>query len=425
MGNLKKYNIRHIGRNIWILLMILILVFLLTLSILSGLLGGFSKTDKNIISIDTNDASLGINNGDESVPDMLVKDKDVSWETNTSVDLFREFYTNDDGMITVTSVDGENVIAPGTSNQYEFSIKNTGSIPLEYVLNLNSLFSIDEYDLPFEVRLRKGDNWIFGDDKSWVDKSELVTFEDSEILDVNNSVLYVFEWQWPYEANVEDEIALSDLNDTLLGNMAIDQDIVFELDIRVESTIDSSYVPTTDKNEFNLLPFVYLGIAVIVGLKLIWLVFWRTPVYVTGFVPEMFGHYLKIGRKKSDILSDGRFVFKRIYVGKHKFYLDDNKQKYELRLKRKSKLDGIEFKKEKDLLTIFIGRKVQAIELYMLPLSNALNIREDNWAAIDSKCNVITQLGVIKPDENGYNVTLGGLSVDKHKSLRIVDVTGK
>ena len=150
MGNLKEYNIRHIGRNIWILLMILILVFLLTLSILSGLLGGFSKTDKNIISIDTNDASLGINNGDESVPDMLVKDKDVSWETNSFVDLFREFYTNDDGMITVTSVDGEKVIAPGTSNQYEFSIKNTGSIPLEYVLNLNSLFSIDEYDLPFE-----------------------------------------------------------------------------------------------------------------------------------------------------------------------------------------------------------------------------------------------------------------------------------
>lgn len=425
MGNSKKYNIRHFGRNIWILVMVLILVFLLSLSILSGLLGGYSKSDKNIIPINTDNVSLGINDDDELMPDMLVEDKDVSWETNTSVDLFREFYTNDDGMITVSSEDGEKVIAPGTSNQYEFSIKNNGSIPLEYVLNLDSMFSIDEYDLPFEVRLRKGDEWLIGDDNSWADRSELERLEDKDTVDVNNSVLYVFEWQWPYEAEAQDEIALRDLNDTLLGNMAISQDVEFRLNIRVESTIDPSYVPNKDKNDnSHLLPLIFLGLAILVGLKLIWIVFWRTPIYVTGFVPGMVGNQLKIGRKKSDILSDGRFIFKRIYVGKHKLYLGDNEQPYKLKLKRKSKLEGIEFKKEKELFTILIGRKVQAIELYTLPLAEALCIREDDWAAIDSKCNVITPLGVRKPDDNGFNVTPGGLSVDKHKNLKIIDKTG-
>lgn len=421
MSDNKKYNVRHTGRNIWILVLLLILIILLTWAYLSGLLGNFTGRDRNTINI-ANSSAVMNSDDDENTSDVLIESEDISWETNTSINLFREFYTNEDGAITVLSEDEDKVIAPGTSNEYEFTIKNTGYAPIDYILTLDSIFALEDYDLPMVVRLHKGSEWLIGNENEWVAVSELSEYTDSDSLDINNSAIYVFEWQWPYEVGEQEELILNDLNDTLLGNTAINRDVEFTLNIKVDSTVNPAYIADEAGNRASILPLILLAIGLIAGFGIIWIIIWRTPVYVTGFVPGMADHKIKIGNKETEILDSNRFIFNRIYTGKHKIFFDDQEQEYKFRLHRKSKLDGIEFKIEKDLVTVSIGYKVQAIELYMAAVTNTLMIRPDDWAAIDKKCNVITPLGIKKP-EDGYNVTPGGLSIDKHKNLNVIDAS--
>ncbi len=422
MSNNKKYNVRHTGRNIWIIVLILILIILLTWAYLSGLLGSFIDGDRNTINIA--DSSSAMNqNQNHGTPDVLIESEDIRWETDTSINLFREFYTNEDGSITVLSGDDYKVIAPGTSNEYEFTIKNTGSSPVDYVLTLDSIFTLENHDLPMVVRLHKGDEWLIGSEDEWVAVSDLTEVTDSDSLDVNYSNIYVFEWQWPFECGEQEELILNNLNDTLLGNASVNSEVEFTLNIKVDSSVNLAFEEAeTGSDKLPILPLVLFALGLITGCGFIWLIVWRTPVYVTGFVPGMAGHKIKIGNKEEDILVSTRFIFNRIYTGKHKIFFDDKAQEYKFKLHRKSKLDGIEIEIEKDLVTVSIGRKVQAIELYMTAMPNTLIIRTDDWAAIDKKCNVITPLGIKKPDD-GYNITPGGLSIDKHKNLSVIDAS--
>ncbi len=77
---------------------------------------------------------------------------------------------------------------------------------------------------------------------------------------------------------------------------------------------------------------------------------------------------------------------------------------------------GIAFENKDDLLVITVGRKVRAIELYLLP---TLEVRQDEWAAIDKDHNVIPPAGVKEPDEDEENTTPGGLHIDKNGELNV------
>lgn len=421
MSKNEKYNVRHTGRNIWILVLLLILIILLTWAYLSGLMGNFISGDRNTINIADSSSSAMNPDQNQRALDVLIESEDISWETDTSINLFREFYTNEDGSITVLSGDDDKVIAPGTSNEYEFTIKNTGSEPIEYVLSLGSIFVLEDYDLPIVVRLHKGDEWLIGSENEWVAVSDLADFTDSDTLDVNRSNIYVFEWQWPFECGEREELILNNLNDTLLGNTSVNSEVEFTLNINVDSTVNPAYAEAvTDSNKSPVLPLVLFALGVIAGCGFIWIIIWRTPVYVTGFVPGMAGHKVKVGNKEERIFISSRFIFNRIYTGKHKLYFDGKEQEYKFKLHRKFNLNGIEIEIEKDLVTVSVGRKVQAIELYMTAMPNTLMIRTDDWAAIDKKCNVITPFGIKEPVD-GYNVTPGGLSIDKHKNLSVID----
>lgn len=157
---------------------------------------------------------------------------------------------------------------------------------------------------------------------------------------------------------------------------------------------------------------------------LLLLLFWRRPVYVTGFVPAV--GELQLDRKKDELRPDGRFVFPKVYMGKRSLTLDQ--REYRIKLKRKRKLDqqdqqekqeklmGIAFENKDDLLMIYIGKKVKAIELYLLP---DLTVRQNEWAAIDKDHNVITPAGVKEPDDNKENTTPGGLHIDKDGELDV------
>ncbi len=421
--NRSKQNIRRTGRNIWIAVGILAILVIITLALIAAYLSGLSDRDRHIIPLFYEGEreivrKKGLSYIEvEGSPELVAEDEDARWEVNTSVDLFKNAYANDRGEITVESADGGKVIAPGTGHAYEFSLKNTGNVSLDYALRLGSVFSLSNRELPVRVRLRSGDRWVPGEGDGWIHPDELSDVEETGTVDVNQYVTYTFEWQWPYESGVDDVQILNDLNDTVIGNTAVKQEVTFRLDIQVEATTTPGKAAVDREGKeilksltlWNVLTWVvFPGI----GLLILLLLFWRTPVYVTGFLPGV--GELSLGRKKDTLAPDGRFVFPKVYMGKRKLTLGQSE--YRIRLKRKRKLPGIAFEQKDDLPVITLGRRVRAVELYLLP---TLAVRQEQWAAIDKDHNVITPMGVKEPDENKENTTPGGLHISKNGSLEI------
>ncbi len=422
-NNGSKQNIRRTGRNIWIVVLVLVIILMITLALMGTLLKDVSGKDWNIIPLFYEGDREIVQEGAlsyirvEETPEMLAQDDQVRWETNTMVDLFKAAYANDRGEITVESGDGEKVIAPGTSNHYEFSLKNTGNISMDYTMTLGSAFTFANRQLPIEIRLRSGGRWILGGDDAWTQPDELKQIRESGTVPVNQYITYTFEWRWLFESGADDTLLLSDLNDTVLGNAAVEQKVEFQLDIAVQSTVTAGAVPSSPRGEELLTPLTLWNIlcwvvfpGLLLGIGLILLIFWRAPVYVTGFLPGV--GELKLGRKKDTLRPDGRFVFPKVYMGKHSLTLGPAKSR--IKLKRRRKLPGLAFESKDGLLVIFIGRRVRAIELYLLP---ELTVRQDAWAAIDKDHNVITLAGVKAPDEDKENTTPGGLHIRKNGEL--------
>ena len=417
-NNGSKQSTRHTGRNIWIVVLILAIILIITLALMGAFLSGLSGREGNIIPLffgeSQEDGAGSIRKGDS--PELVIEDGQASWEVDTSVDLFKATYANSQGEVTVKSAHGEKIIAPGTTNSYEFSLKNTGNISLDYTLKLDSMFALTNQELPMQIRLRSGDRWLLGGANDWAKPEDMTSVTETGTLEVNQYVTYAFEWQWPFESGAEDTL-LGDLNDTLIGNAAVEQDVKFQLNIGVESTVtpgamDDSIREEGPRNILNgaiLLALLLLGLGI---LLLLLLLLWRRPVYVTGFLPGK--GELCIGRKKDTLRLNGRFLFPRVSMGRHNLTLGETQRR--IRLKRQRDLQGIAFESQDDLLVIAIGKKVRAIELYLLP---TLTVRQEEWAAIDKDHNVITPEGVREPDENKENTTPGGLHISKDGKLDI------
>ena len=59
-------------------------------------------------------------------------DENTIWSTKTDIEIFRlKHDNNNDGVFTVVTSDGDKVFAPGTENDYTFTIKNTNTVSLD------------------------------------------------------------------------------------------------------------------------------------------------------------------------------------------------------------------------------------------------------------------------------------------------------
>ena len=422
--NDSKQNMGHIGRSIWIVVLILLIGVMLTLTLLSPVLSKLTKSDRNMIPlIYYGDREIFVEDGfryisGEADPDMLTYDENVQWQVNTDIDLFKTAYANDKGEITVKSQKDDKLFAPGTSKEYEFSLKNTGNISLDYSMRLDSMFTLLNHDLPMQVRLRSGDRWILGSENSWVYAESLSGIVETGTVDANKYVIYTFEWQWPFENDTDDNLALNDLNDTIIAEAAVTQDVIFKLSIETQSVATPGAVPVNGSGIEFAEPLVVWNTAskgvfpaiIAAGIALILLLFLRRPIFVTGFIPAEEGEQFNLDRKKTDLLSGGRFVFKKVYSGKHRFVLGE--KECLVKLKYKAKTEGIAFEAKGDILKISVSRRIKAIELYMLLTESAIIVTQNNWAAIDKKRNVITPDGVKEPEDK-QNTTPGGLHINK------------
>ena len=155
-------------------------------------------------------------------------DVDRVWTTDTDFDVFHLSY-DETGSVTVQSdlTGVEKVFAPGTMNSYTFTVSNTGSHNLDYLVYIEA--SIDAHDengeelwLPITARFRKGDgSFIVGDSSdNWPDYLELDQSGDLSSLNSGSTMNYTVDWQWPFERTDGDGLDANDAYDTMLGNLA-------------------------------------------------------------------------------------------------------------------------------------------------------------------------------------------------------------
>ena len=161
-----------------------------------------------------------------------VVDENTVWQGKTDIEIFRLSYENDANHVTVQSSNGQKLLAPGTSNTYKFQLENTSDHALEYTMDMDAYFSDGQYVIPVNARvLDKYGEYYAGTETEMVDVLELNDVSDSGTLKAGYIMPYTLEWEWPFEED--------DAYDTMLGNLAVEEDIT--LTIVINTT--ASYTP--------------------------------------------------------------------------------------------------------------------------------------------------------------------------------------
>lgn len=403
----KKTKYQNTG--VWLVVALLVILLIITWVLLAGMLGGHA-TQGETISLTPQESKKTLYQTlyqpVKAVSGAETEDQQVQWESSTDINLFEAVYTNTEGKETVKSEIGDKVIAPGTTNQYTFSIRNTGNTVLEYTISLENTFDLDNEEIPMEFRLRRGDEWLAGDENTWCTLAEINAFSGSAALNPSKIDQYQLEWQWPYEGE--------DVKDNMLGQLSLKANADFHMTIitTAEAAADAAavdadgnllYEQTINGKEILL---IVADILIAAALFLVFL--WRRKIYVTGFAPAA-EQRIFCDRKNSQLGENGRFAFEKMPVGNHHFVLDG--KTLDWKLVRKRDLNGIRFQETE----IWIGRQVRAVELYLEENEGNLVFDPERWAAIDKKNNVYTPSGMKKPDKNGTNTTPGGLHADRQK----------
>lgn len=202
-------------------------------------------------------------------PGFEAGDEKGVWDTQTQVDIFRISYENNDRVVTVNSDNGAKLIAPGTENSYTFKLKNTGNVALDYTVELDAYITPADIYIPIRGRLSRYDGtWIVGDRDRYETVSVLDTASDKATLGAGKYTYYTLDWQWPFESG-------DDAWDTHLGNLAVNQDLVFTIVIKTtaEANTDPSsgggITPPYTGDDSNMTLWIALAVGSFVVLLLL------------------------------------------------------------------------------------------------------------------------------------------------------------
>ena len=174
------------------------------------------------------------------VSDFRVTDANTVWQGNTNVEIFKISYQNGEEKITV---DGgtDKVIAPGTENQYAFTLDNSGEFALDYTMTIKAWFGNEEYAIPVTARLRVADGgYAVGSEDSYEDVLALNRVMCETTLGAGRQHTYVLDWQWAFEGD--------DVYDTFLGNLAAAGEEV-SLTIAIETVATQSIDPDSSSGD--------------------------------------------------------------------------------------------------------------------------------------------------------------------------------
>ncbi len=204
--------------------------------------------------------------------DFQVSDSQKVWDTQTNIELFRVSYENDDRVITAAAGNGQKIIAPGTEQEYIFQLSNIGNVSADYQFTAKAVLSggLEDYEVPLKVRLSDHTKrYLVGSNNTWADLTQLNTVAENGTLGANHYAAYTLEWQWPFESG-------NDTFDTMLGNLATDQDLTLTIILQVtaEQNPDPNATGGSPKtnDEQPVWPYVILlilSIAAIASLSII------------------------------------------------------------------------------------------------------------------------------------------------------------
>ena len=138
---------------IWIMLMvnIVFVLLILTLGIIALRVGNSLPEGTDILFIVGKNPSVEFGNGEYG-------GGGEKWQAGKNVNIFSASYQNDSGEVTVLSQDGTNVIAPGVTTTYKFTMQNNGNMAVVYETDLDFILKIGEerktdFEFPLKVRL--------------------------------------------------------------------------------------------------------------------------------------------------------------------------------------------------------------------------------------------------------------------------------
>ncbi len=175
-------------------------------------------------------------------PGFEARDENVVWSSETDIEIFSIHYDNETGETTVRSQNDMKVLAPGVGDSYTFELENTGNTSLDYSMEMDAWFSHAEFPIPVQVRVRdSAGTYYLGSETEMVDVLRLSEVKTSGTIAKGWLRAYTLEWEWPFERG-------DDAYDTMLGNLAVDEDITLTIQIRTTATgSDDPDAPGGDK----------------------------------------------------------------------------------------------------------------------------------------------------------------------------------
>ena len=193
---------------------------------------------------------------DKPLDDFSIYDKNTVWVGTTNVEIFKIKYDNNGDAIFTVNSDGtgevKKLIAPGTNNDYEFTVKNSGTKALEYTLNVEAWIEGTEEIIPVEAKLsynEDGQHYMLGSADEWKPVLELdgLKRENAGLL-AGNICDYTLQWQWPFERTDGEGLDANDAFDTMLGNLAANgEELTLHIVINTEAWMEEE-PPTTGEN---------------------------------------------------------------------------------------------------------------------------------------------------------------------------------
>lgn len=268
------------------ILFILLLCLMVSVSILFSRVIPYSTAKfVNVYSLIDNDAmdtelSNSVAPASEKNPSISTGESNTSSNQNlkgnpefkmeTEAEIFRVSYDNDSGEITVIGNEDntDKLIAPGTSNLYQFTLANTGDVSLDYIMTMEAYVTGTDIKIPVNVRVWDYTNkYLIGSTSDMVDVMELNTVEESGELGAGRYAVYNLEWEWPFEWG-------NDEYDTMLGNLAENDDLVLTIVIRTIAEYDEEpenpetglIRPTQTGDDTQPMIFILLGGVSFAGL---------------------------------------------------------------------------------------------------------------------------------------------------------------
>ncbi len=201
-------------------------------------------------------------------PGFKVYDDRSVWQGETDIELFCLSYENGEGVVTVHSSNSDKLLAPGTENSYNFSLENNGNVDLAYKMDVEAYFSGGDYVIPVVVSLSDHQGrYLCGtaEEKAPVLALDGVSCEGT--VRAGYVMPYTLSWEWPFEGD--------DSYDTMLGNLAAEEDISLTVVINTMATYTpdpgGDDVPKTGDDGGIVLMLAIMAVSLMALLLLIFL----------------------------------------------------------------------------------------------------------------------------------------------------------